>query len=377
MRIGFDISQTGAAKAGCGYFAQSLLQAMLRADSGHEFLLYPVFGDFFRDEEWRTSTMHPEHGAAHWLGSVPRLVESGFWRQPPEDMLALLGDPDIVQANSFYCPRLPARTKLIYTLYDLSFVTHPEFSTVRNRHHCYRGVFNAALRAEHIVAISNYSRSHFLRLFPQVDESRISVVYPGNRFTGEDGARQPARFAALVPETFWLSVGTIEPRKNYRGLLEAYAQFTREERRARPLVMAGQRGWLADDFEALLDRLELRDCVLVTGYLPDEELAWLYRHCCALVYPSLFEGFGLPLVEAMVFGRPVITSNISSLPEIAGSGALLVPPGEPGEIHAAMRTLADDARLRQTLGQAGAAQSAQFSWDQAARSMLELYDRFK
>jgi glycosyltransferase involved in cell wall biosynthesis len=178
----------------------------------------------------------------------------------------------------------------------------------------------------------------------------------------------PERFGQLEPGRFWLSVGSLEPRKNHGRLLEAYGRSRAQRGQpAWPLVLAGGKGWLMDDFAA-------PPGVVVTGYVSDSELEWLYRNCFAFLYPSLFEGFGMPVLEAMALGAPVICSNTTSLPEVAGEAGLLVDPLDAGAIAAAMVRLASGEVDREVLRAAGLRQARRFSWEASARKLLGVYE---
>ena len=286
----------------------------------------------------------------------------------------------IVHSNNFFCPRGLRRARLVYTLHDLSFLVDPSWSTEANRVGCLDGVFRAATSADWIVANSDYTRRHFLEIFPHYPAERTEVVYPGSRYTlgcpagppGTEGTPQgtPERFAQLGvpsgPGGFWLSVGSLEPRKNHRRLLEAYARSGSRL----PLVLAGGKGWLMDDFTGTGHPAG----VTLTGYVSDSELEWLYRNCFGFVYPSLFEGFGMPVLEALALGAPVICSNTTSLPEVAGEAALLVDPLDAGAIAAAMVRLASGEIGREVLRTAGLRQARRFSWEASARKLLGVYE---
>ena len=365
MKIGFDVSQTGRSKAGCGFYADGLIGALAASPGPHEYILYPAFGDLFWDPECATATFRTSQPRFRSLPAPPNFEESQrFWRHPAADFETRLGSPDIVHSNNFYCPGGLTRARLIYTLYDLSFMEEPSWTTEANRVGCFHGMFQASLTADWIVAISDYSRRHFLATFPHYPAARIALIYPASRFTAASAPPPcPARFAHLPPAGFWLSVGTIEPRKNHRRLLEAY----RMTNPSMPLVLAGGKGWLMDEFAA--------DDVLLTGYVTDEELAWLYRNCFAFLYPSLFEGFGMPVLEALTLGAPVICSNNTSLPEVAGDAALLVDPLDVSAIAAAMQRLASGEVSREALKQKGEIQSRRFSWHQSAARLRDLYEQ--
>jgi len=363
MKIGFDVSQTGGAKAGCGFYADGLIRALAGQAKSlpHEFILYPAFGDLFWDPECATATFR---GPFRALAAPPDFETSQrFWRNPGADFESRLGSPDLIHSNNFYCPRGLRRARLVYTLYDLSFLADPSWSTEPNRVGCWQGAFDASTHADWIVAISEHSRRHFLEIFPHYPAGRVAVIYPASRFRADAPAPpRPERFARLVPGGFWLSVGSLEPRKNHRRILEAY----QASRSAMPLVLAGGKGWLMDGFAAAGD-------VMLTGYVSDAELEWLYRNCFAFLYPSLFEGFGMPPLEAMTLGAPAVVSNTSSLPEVVGDAGLLVDPEDAPAIAAAMGKLASGEVSREALRQAGEDQARRFSWESSANKLLEVY----
>ena len=378
MRIGFDVSQTGKEKAGCGFLADNLIRALPALMPADEFLLYPTFGDLFWDERWPTDTAFPQgpnlrRGFHHEDFEAAR----GFWRAPPAELEALLGAPDIVHSNNFFCPRSLRRARLVYTLYDLNFLEHPEWTTEANRIGCFEGVFGASVAADAVIAISEFTRRHFLERFPHYPAARVAVVHLASRFGGAGektaAASAPERLARLPAGDFWLAVGTIEPRKNYDGLIAAYARLKAEDASAPPLVIAGKSGWMMPHFEALLDTLGIADEVIRLGYVSEAELLWLYRHCLALVYPTFWEGFGLPLVEAMSEGAAVISSNVSSIPEIVEDAGILIDPHDGDALVRAMRELAASPERRQALGALARVRAARFSWPRAARRVAEIY----
>jgi glycosyltransferase involved in cell wall biosynthesis len=263
---------------------------------------------------------------------------------------------------------------LIYTLYDLSFLVCPEWSTEENRVRCFQGVFNASLHADCLLAISRHTRDHFLSVFPHYPPDRVKVVYPASRFADTRPGAAPKPSLPLSPRRFWLHVGSLEPRKNQLNLLKAYARLKAERETDFPLVFAGGRGWLVDDLEEKAEALGIRENVLFLGYVEDRTLAWLYENCFAFVYPPFFEGFGLPVLEAMSLGAPVITSAVASLPEVAGDAALLFAPEDEQALFSAMRRLRREDGLRQTLQAKGRARSREFSWERAAAEVLSIYE---
>jgi glycosyltransferase involved in cell wall biosynthesis len=373
MMIGFDVSQTGRMKAGCGYFADAMIRAMMASAPGHRYHLYPDFGDFYFDRE--VSNTFAGTGVAIGFGPHHLTRESAarFWNSPDVD--AALSHPSIIHANNFWCPVQTFRGRVVYTLYDLGFLAQPWWTTEDNRIGCMEGVFRAAVAADWIIAISNASRAHFLSVFPGFAADRVRVIHPCSRFGDphRQGTR-PAGAGSIEAGRFWLNVGTIEPRKNQKRLVEAYAGYLASGGEPMPLVLAGGKGWLMDDFRRYLDELGLAEKIVTTGYVDDGELIWLYRNCYANLYPSLFEGFGLPVLEGMQYGAPTICSNTSSLPEVAGEAAWLLDPERPQDWTSAMLRLLRDPPTRLRLSQLARERAATFDWRTSAGRLLALYE---
>ena len=372
LRIGFDVSQTGPMKAGCGNYAYGMITSMLESAPQHRFSLFPSFGDFYFDVNMPRENPFPGRNVEYGPGHSTLEEARAFWTSPGLEQR--LGGLDVVHSNNYWCPPAFASTRLVYTLYDLSFVANPSWTTEINRAACWEGVSRAASNADWIVAISNASRNHFLELFPQFPPRRIRVIYPCSRFSGGTiPGRQPAALAGASPGGFWLSVGTIEPRKNQRRIAEAYAQYLSAGGEPMPLVFVGRYGWMMEDFHRELAALDISAKVVFTGYVDDAELAWLYRNCRANIYTSHFEGFGLPVLEGMEFGAPTIASDCTALREIAGDAAILVKPGDTEELARAMLHVARSADERARLARRAAAQAALFDPKQSAASLLTVY----
>ena len=196
-----------------------------------------------------------------------------------------------------------------------------------------------------------------------------------SRFGLSSPQTRPAALADFAPGSFWLCVGTIEPRKNHERLFAAYAAWRRETGGTMPLVLAGGKGWLMDDLARTAAELGVAEHLVFTGYVSDAELAWLYASCHAFLYPSLFEGFGLPVLEAMSLGAAVVCSDATSLPEVAGDAAVLVDPLDVAGLARAMAAMTDDAARAGTLREKSLARAGLFSWDTTASIVLDAYAR--
>lgn len=375
MKIGLDISQTGKTRAGCGYVAYSLAHTFSRIDATNQYLLYSSFGDHY----WDSSA------SATGLGIKNRNFISGlsfstieasrhFWQNPGEDVEAILGNPDIIHSNNFYCPTFIRHAKLVYSLHDLAFLENPEYSTEENRIACFDGVYKASLYADTIMAISEYTRQHFLRIFPHFPPEKIHTVYLGSRYVKDDNLQRPAKLPnEIQSDKFWLTVGTIEPRKNHKRLLEAYALLKQENKNMLPLVHAGGTGWMMDDFMEYVRELGLEKDIYFLGYVDETTLQWLYQNCFTFIFPSLFEGFGLPVLEAMSLGACVISASVTSLPEIVGDAGLLIDPNSSEEIRDNMRWLLHNEDERTAYKLKGLTQAGLFNWNTTAQKALEIY----
>lgn len=259
----------------------------------------------------------------------------------------------------------PKGVRLTATIYDMTCRLMPEFHTAANIRADESLARNVLARADRLIAISENSRQDAVRLLG-LDATRIEVIYPGVPEVYFGAQARPSE------RPYVLYLGTIEPRKNVDTLLDAWSGF--RLRTAFDLVIVGASGWAA---EKTLARLVSRPAgVRYLGYVPEDELPGLMAGATAFVYPSLYEGFGFPVAQAMAAGVPVITSSTSCLPEVAGSGALLVDPRSPAEIRAAMEKLLESQPLQQELRTAGRARAQQeYRWELCARKSLEFFHR--
>jgi len=376
MRIGFDITQTCGKKTGCGYMAYSLICALAEIDPINEYRLFTSFGEYYWDPKCSTKDcgIKRQNLQAVFKHSIYKDVYD-FWRDPPQDFEKILGNPDIIHSNNYYCPTSLKSARLVYTLHDLGFVYAPEWTTEINRSLCFQGVFNASLYADLIIAVSNFTRMQFLELFPHFPKEKIVVVYEGSRFFFKRRRIKcrSHKLKGIQVGRYWLNVGTIEPRKNLKGLLQAYSVLVQQTGSDMPLIHVGSKGWDMDDLGRIVNELGLSDRVIFLDYLGDNELQWLYENCFSFVYPSFYEGFGLPVLEAMSLGAPVITSNTTSLREVAGSACYLINPERVDEIAQAMINMYKNNIEREKLKTLGLQQAGQFSWIKSARELLNLY----
>lgn len=267
--------------------------------------------------------------------------------------------------------------KSVVTIHDVIPLVLPWAFPLRHRWVLSTALARIRKQAEMVIVPSMAAADDVVR-YLQVERERISVIPMGcdARF---QPVEEPARAAAMqqrydLPQRYILFVGTLEPRKNVKTLLQAFAMLLAETPQDDlALVIAGGNGWGGEDYLATVEALGLRDRIRFTGFVADDLLPELYRGALLFVYPSLYEGFGLPVLEAMACGTPVITSNRASLPEVAGDAALLVDPTRPEALAAAMTSIISNGELRQGLRAKGLARARAFTWDGVAEQTVAIY----
>jgi glycosyltransferase involved in cell wall biosynthesis len=303
---------------------------------------------------------------------------------PPHSRLEQLALPmelarlrfDLLHSPDFIPPWL-GRFRRLITVHDLTFLYYPQFLTAESLHY-YNGQIERAVRiADHISADSTATKNDLVRLLGVLPH-KVTVV-----LLAPDPIYRPLDQAACAPilarhgldRGFMLFTGTLEPRKNLAGLLTAYRALCDRKPSTPPLVLAGRRGWLYDEIFAQITALKLADHVRFVENLPNNELVALYNAAALLVLPSFYEGFGLPVLEAMACGTPVVCSGRGSLPEIAGDAALLVNPDDLDGLSAAMERTLEDESLRPQMRERGLANVARFSWEKTAQETLTIYHK--
>jgi glycosyltransferase involved in cell wall biosynthesis len=288
------------------------------------------------------------------------------------------GKLDLFHSPDFVLPPVNGRIPTLLTVHDLSFIHYPHVFPKPLVDYLNRVVPWSVRRATHILADSASTRDDLMRLWG-VPEEKITVLYCGvsPRYQPVTDAEQLTAVRqkyALGDVPFVLSVGTVQPRKNYKMLIRAFKGVA--EKMPHALYIAGGTGWMHDEILAEIEHQGLNGRVRFLGFVDDADLPALYSAADLFVYPSLYEGFGLPPLEAMACGTPAILSNASSLPEVAGeNGAVLLPPQETAVWQQTMLSLLQSPSQREKLALAGRKQSQKFTWQQAAKQLIALYNR--
>ena len=381
LHIGIDASRvTVAERTGTEHYTFELLAALAQLDRQNRYTLYCN----------QPPTALPPLGSNFSLRHIPF---SRLWTHVRLSVELALHPPDVLFIPAHVLPLgvlLRRRMRTVVTIHDMGYMRFPESHTPSQRRYLRLSTNWSARHASQLIAISNTTRDDLVR-YAGAPPKKISVVYHGvsPRFRPiEDHdliAATQAKYGITSP--YFLYVGTIQPRKNLARLLEAFASAIRgwglgaENSAPEPqLVIAGKHGWLTSEIERQATQLFGPDspALRFTGYIADEDLPALLSGALAFVFPSLYEGFGMPILEAMACGTPVLTSATSALPEIAGdpssnsgqAAALLIDPEDTAAIAAGLARLASDAVLRADLRARGLARAAQFTWERCAQETL-------
>lgn len=296
-----------------------------------------------------------------------------IWEQLAWPMAAVRHGIDLLHSMAFVTPLWQPRPTIV-TVYDLSFLHFPTRYPLLQRLYLTTQTRRSCRQARRVVTISESGREDVHRFF-KVPRQQIDVVLPGvdDVFYPRPASEVEAfRRQHHLPERFVLHVGTLQPRKNIPTLIKAMARMRRSDL---PLVLVGGKGWFYDEIFAQVERLGLQERVRFAGYVPDEALPLWYNAASLLVFPSIYEGFGIPIIEAMACGTPVIAADTSAVPEAAGDAALLFPPENVDALVSQTLAVLDNREQAATMRQRGLEQAAKFSWARAGEAMVATYCR--
>jgi glycosyltransferase involved in cell wall biosynthesis len=367
LRIAIDAHSVGAKLGGNESYALNLIEALAQIDSVNEYTLYVTTAeaqDRFH-QRWPNFKVH--RTLPHTpLIRIP-LTLSAELRKHPVDVL------HVQFTAPPFCP-----CPVIVSIHDLSFEHLPQTFNLRSRTQLRLTVRHSARRATKILTLSEHTRRDVIDTYG-VDATKVTAIplAAPRHFGPVSDAKelQRVRHTYGIDGDYVLSVGSIQPRKNLVRLIRAYAELraTHSSNRWPKLVIVGKCGWLYDETFRALEESGVRDSVVLTGYVPEADLPALYSGALCFVYPSYFEGFGLPPLEAMKCGAPAIVGNATSLPEVVGDAALQVDPFNVSAIAAAMDQLIKNSELREKLRVKGQARAKLFDWNDTAQRTLVVY----
>ena len=358
MRIGVDSRPLAYPRNGIGRYTTQLLKRLTQS-SDHQWFLY---GRQTADNPWLDfDNIYCRLNTSSYSGLNLVHAQTKFQNWARKDRL------DVFWSPRHHLPLLLKSIPCVLTIHDCVWRERPDTMQLY-RLMTERLLTPASLQlATRIIAVSQATAADLVSLYPNL-QPKIDVIYEANSL-------HPIESSSAIRTPYMLFVGTLEPRKNLQRCLEALAKLKTMGSELPHLVVAGGRGWKVEPLHRSVTALGLEQQVEYVGPADDAELSALYAGCDFLVFPSLYEGFGLPIVEAFSFGKPVITSNVSAMPEVAGDAALLVDPNSVDEIANAMKRLITDRALYDTLALKTKPQAAKFSWDKAAEQTLVVIEQ--
>ncbi len=353
--------------SGVENYTLSLLERMIRQDKENKYILFYNGLRPVQTEELRflNTTV-----VARRLPNKLLALSTTFFRQP--NFTKLIGKFDVLFLPNLNQVVLGSEAKLVVTVHDLSPVVLPEFYNLRRRlWHWSVGFKRTLLRADKIIAVSEYTKQDIVSVLG-IAEAKVDVVYQGVDHTRfhpnlDTDKLRYVRNRYGLPGDFVLYMGTLEPRKNVEGLLQAWERMEVDI----PLVIAGKAGWKYNEIFKLARKSSKQRAIHFLGFVEEADKPYLLKLARVFAFPSFYEGFGLPVLEAMAVGTPVVTSSVTSLPEVAGDGALLVNPYNFDELTFALDQLVSDEHLREQLQAKAFLRAKMFDWDRTADLTLK------
>jgi glycosyltransferase involved in cell wall biosynthesis len=381
MRIGIDYTAAARQGGGIGRYTRELVQALLCRESVHQYALFAAVGGLGA-RDWRLAIENLQSLVFSFKFRAVPLTDDWLHRlwqrlRLPIPVEVITGPLDIFYSPDFVLPPTLRTTRTLLTVHDLSFLHYPDAFVPSLRQYLERVVPRSVARADRVLADSKSTRDDLVAYFDTPPE-KVEVLYSGvdSRFRPEKAPGEEERLKTKygIESPYILSVGTLQPRKNYVRLIKAFANLPLANLQLAnlQLVIAGGRGWLYEEIFAEAEKHGNR--VRILGFVDDADLPALLRNAVLFAFPSLYEGFGIPPLEAMACGTPVVCSNASSLPEVAGDAALMVDPLDVDGLAEAMARALEDDDLRGKMIAEGLTQAARFTWEGAARQLLDSFE---
>jgi len=378
MRIAIDYTAAIHQGAGIGSYVRNLVAALLAEDSedgGNQYTLLT---------SGRPTPEHPFPTAANVRGRGIFIPDRYLnilwyrWRLPVPPVALFAGAADLYHGPDFVLPPLGKRVRKMVTIHDLAFIEHPEYAVPSLAAYLRKVVPESVARADVVATVSSEVSRTLIEHF-QTPREKLTVipngVAPYFRRITDPIILAATRHKFGLKHPLLLGVGTLEPRKNHLGLIKAFYQAQKQKNGPAMLAIAGRPGWLYEETRNLVAELKLERKVRFLGRVTDLELVTLYSMADVFAFPSFFEGFGIPPLEAMACGAPVITSNTSSLPEVVGDAALLIDPNDVDALAQAILRLLSNEQLRMELVQKGYQRVQQYTWAMSARKVLKIYQK--
>lgn len=366
MKVALELQPCCGNRSGIGTYTYELARRLQDGD-GLEFV-GNVFNFLYRNDN--TSALNDIEMPIRVQPCMPYGVYRRIWHAVPVSYNAMFSLADLnVFFNFIVPPRV--RGKVITVIYDMTYLRFPETMNKSNLQRIRRDIARCVEHSDKIITISEFSKREIQTLL-QIPEEKIEIVYSAPSITTEVTSFQMLQKRLNVKQPYLLYMGTIEPRKNLVRLIQAFDWLKRERKIPHQLVLAGGDGWKTEEIHRAAETAQFANEIRFTGYLSSKEKNTLYQNADLMVFPSLYEGFGMPPLEAMLFGCPTVCSNTASLPEIAGEAAELVDPLSVQAIADGIWHVLSDSNYRHALIAKGVQQAARFSWDQSAEKMFRI-----
>ena len=379
--ITIDYTPAIRQSAGIGRIVRGQVGGLIQANPGYDFRLFVVGSVTEADRAQAPLPLHTTPISERNMVRIWHRLNSPF----PQVEWFTRSKADLFHATDFVLSPSRARHKML-TVHDLAFIHYPEAAMPTLQHYLNVVVPRSIHKADHILADSQHTANDIVDTWA-IDSERITVAQgavdhrwfcpPANIADDVHQQEQEAvrNWLGIDERPFILGLSTLQPRKNFVRLIEAFHQARQESALPHTLVIGGSKGWMYDKIYARIHELDLADHVLLPGFVPDNLLPALYRTAEFFAYPSLYEGFGIPIIEALACGTPVLTATNSCLPEAAGPGAVYVDAEDVASIADGIAQLAQDQQLQNRLRAAGLAHAAQFTWDRSAKQVLDAYQK--
>ena len=363
-------------RTGVGQYVFNLCNELFKQDKENKYIIY---GYLFLGKKFTSPFKNlPSNVRFKLIRYLPSKIVNIVSRRLsplPVDLLTATS-PDIILFTNFVRGPIVTNTKTITIIYDLSFILFNEFSNSKNSELLLKQVPKSISKSDKIITISQNSKQEIINQY-KVNPAKIEIVNPAiNHAVHRPASKQSidrVKTKYGIKGQYILYTGTLEPRKNIVGILEGYSALPKNILSSYTLVLAGGKGWLDEEIEEKLTELKELN-IIRTGYVADEDLPALYSGATVFVYPSFYEGFGMPPLEAMACGTPVITSNNSSLPEVVGEAGIMIDAKDTGALTKSIEKVIGSKKLQNEMVKKGIKQAIKFSWEESAKKLHGLID---
>lgn len=375
MKIFIEGNPIFQKRTGVGQYTKRLFEEVAKIDKTNT---YTFFAFLFAGKKKPEEPIKLENVRYKYVRTIPnrvyyKLLRRGF---KPKISYFLDKEVDLFIFPNFVNFPVSAKQKYWIFVYDVSFITYPQYSEKTNKDFLIKNLPESISDADKVITISESSKSDIEKNYP-ASKGKIEIVHPGINLdeykpAAKDKIKQ-VKGKFKITGDYILYTGTLEPRKNIIGILDAYDGLSEELQNKYTLVLAGGKGWQDEQIRSRLDDMKDKN-IITTGYVDDSDLPPLYSGAAIFLYPSFYEGFGMPPLEAMACGVPVVTANNSSLPEVVGDAAILVDANDTGSITGSIQKVLNDPVLRKRMIKTGLKQSKEFTWAKSAKKFYDMVE---